>query len=68
MKSLYRFIWRPWAVAPLFSWVLKRIFKTLFHLCWIDVVPTPQAASDQDDEFDMFAQSRKSTFDEVRER
>ncbi|KAK2557186.1 TOM1-like protein 2 [Acropora cervicornis] len=25
------------------------------------------AASDQDDEFDMFAQSRKSTFDEVRE-
>jgi len=31
-------------------------------------VPTPQAASDQDDEFDMFALSRKSTFDEVRER
>ncbi|XP_067043404.1 TOM1-like protein 2 [Acropora muricata] len=33
----------------------------------LNVVPTPQAASDQDDEFDMFAQSRKSTFDEVRE-
>ena len=31
-------------------------------------MPTPQTVSDQDDEFDMFAQSRKSTFDEVRER
>ncbi|XP_073247471.1 TOM1-like protein 2 [Porites lutea] len=34
----------------------------------LNVAATPdQRAADQDDEFDMFAQSRKSTFDEVRQ-
>ncbi|XP_068672676.1 TOM1-like protein 2 isoform X2 [Montipora capricornis] len=33
----------------------------------LNVGPTSEPAADQDDEFDMFAQSRKSTFDEIRQ-
>ena len=37
----------------------------VLHLLSPDVT-SPPATADQDDEFDMFAQSRKSTFDESR--
>ena len=51
-----------------FDSVMKVFLKRCFIL-FLDVATTPdQRAADQDDEFDMFAQSRKSTFDEVRQR
>ena len=46
-----------------------KVFLKRCFILFLDVAATPdQRAADQDDEFDMFAQSRKSTFDEVRQR